>query len=1000
MVTLHSVNMSSSEYEPDMDTTASSYGSAHTLELRSRKVPPKSYNETAPKTDDDEFEVISSSQGSTQEMDSQGTTEPYTLTVEQRLSQMEPALQDRLNQLQDLAVESNALMQQLQPTLQQIAQNAGLANTAITQDQFNDLINSQTSQSMIANAIARGIGAAASSAIVNAIFSSLRLPFQTASDTMSSVSSGVASINDATSAVNNVVNTVQQVRNELGETAKDAAQAVGAVKHAITKMQDSAKLSRSQAVLSDVAAPQHDGTTPKKLKHRLTEVVFGDNSVTMIGVAEQPAILSSDRTVNKTPELWQQALKKYHLMQNLFAINGQGQWMLSSNNAWYDGAGEQVHAALFEYHVLHSHANHAAAHHIIDPVVTAAPSVRVNQLAEMAIADYMTAGNINDRTVQNTLNGFLHPANISVLRDIAFKLGEPIYFYDNTMIYAKLLHYTLLRQIMAHQQVVPIANAWVAQVDFVNLDDANLNWQAVTATIERGDIVLVDGYDWVANEPGALQLIQLLSTSAHPLGLPQAGVAPISRTTTWPQVHVTVLIHGAAPALPAAALIDHSIVLNFAKKLASSRNEQDQLLKGLYCAMEMVSTRLMHFAEDAGDKHPLSPFFGPANYTLPKPRDFNFMARFLNLRPQAPSTAVMSEIDAYSTRSNEEVCSTVALYAASIQAAATTYFAGANVTTQQLLNRATNANNAIDPNLRKMFAAWDQPINQPSIAETDADAAGRVMIRNLAMKMFGISFYSSLWWGTPMMFAPNVLGAAAAAQTYHGIAAGLPPRFSTLFGLTTYVEEYPYEWGCSERGAHFDITNEVVRLGPVAQRGWRAVLGDHRYNRAILENRPFILNMYGWQVLQCLTNRAQLNAQPDGLMAMSHQWQQGIPPDQWNLAEGQAFQLPAWNMQANCYEPCTFLSFDWANSALYAPRLHLAQQWWQPYSRHDGKRATCGFDALDRDMGATSEPQVDMMDMSFLHGMSAVNLNPRSVLAPNANAATGGGHDSAAAPLN
>lgn len=964
--------MSSSEYVPSSVASNASFGSAHSYELRGRNVPTTT---TAHTPEGRHYEVVSST--------SQGTTGEIGGSDSSPASPSDGSFS--LLSDNDNTHREAILLRAIIPDIKQAVLEANAQGNTITPQQLEELISSTQTQSIIANAVARGLGAAASSAIVNAIFSSLKAPFQTASSVASTINEGASALNNATEAVHNVAQAVQDVQTQVkgaSSTLESLMQDNNAVSASI---KSALRKPITTAVLSDVSAPpQHTETAASKLRaKRLHQVVFGDNSVTMINVAEKQALLDSSRDLKSSPTLWQDVVKRHHQLIDLFTINAQGQWLLSSNNAWYDGAGEQVVANQFDYHVMHSHANHAPANNIQDPVVVAAPSVRVKQLAEMAIADYMTAGNINDRTVQNTLNGFLHPANIAVLRDVAFKLGEPVFFYDNTMMYAKLLHYALLRQIMAHTNVVPVANAWAPNVHFVNLDDQALAWGALATPIQRGDIVLIDGYDWTAADPEALQLVQLLSTNAHPLGLPADAVAPISRTTVWPQIEVSVLTHGAAPALPAAALIDASSVINFARKLAAARSEQDQLLRGLYCAVEMIGSRLMLFQPNPEQKRVLSPFFGLANYSLPRPRDFNFLARFLNLRPAAPPSTATTEIDAYATRSDHEVCMAIALYHAAIQAAATTYYAGANISLQLLISRATNANDQLDPNLRSILNMLDQPAALPSIATAESDAAGRVIIRNLAMKMFGLNIYSSLWWNTVMLFQPNSLTPAQAAVTFHALDLARPPRYSTLYGLTTYVTEYPYEWGCSERGAHFDITKEVVRTGPAAARGWRSVLGDHKYDQSLTQNSPFLLQMYGWQVLQCMCNRTLPAAQPPGITTMTNTWQQGVLPSQWTVVPAANQVLPVFNVDAHAFEPCSFMSYNWEDHIIYAPHLQLAMVWWQSLSRHDGARPTCGFDALDRDLGAQPAAQPDMMDLSFLMGMS-LNAPPKQ------NALSGG----------
>lgn len=379
-------------------------------------------------------------------------------------------------------------------------------------------------------------------------------------------------------------------------------------------------------------------------------------------------------------------------------------------------------------------------------------------------------------------------------------------------------------------------------------------------------------------------------------------------------------------------------------------------------------------------KHTMSVFMGQTQHALLMPRDYNYLARFLSLRPPPPPSHIADELEAFSGRNNLETVTTMAIYAAAMQSMATTFLAGLNLTAQQLRDYAVTPAAFNNPALLNIIDVLTTPIQAPSIANTKCDAAFHVKVRRLASSSYNISIFDNLWWGGNAFLQRTSMTQEAASTIYHDMLLQHAPRLGTMFALTSLIKEYPYEWGASARGAHFNIMNEVVRRGPAADRGWRSVLGDQTYDKIVTTNSPFMLKMYGWQVMQCLLNRAQRAAEPPNVMLMTHVWQNGLALTPWTLSQPIAGIGPTYNVQAMCYEPCTFVSYLWSTETVVAPQLSIADDWWLPYSYHDGTRATCGFDCLSAEPGYTPNPIEGLMDLSFLRmdapGTSANITNP------------------------
>lgn len=873
---------------------------------------------------------------------------------------------------QDLDAVS-AAVSQMQPQIDLVVEQTSMHgyDPAVLSDQVDRMLHSTATQSIIANAISRGVGATISSAIVTAIYKSFMLPFDAASSVATTINEGASAVRNATKAVDDVAETVSKVRNEIKGSVADLSSGLGVLRENVSNVSGTLREMRNRpapAALTDVIAPppDHADHQAQLRRRRLRETIFGDNSVTFVDAADAPLYSTQLPSTPDNPNFWQCSVRNAHSWADSFVTNATHDWIIQSENAWYDGAGEQQHQHMFQLTALAGTINLAVAHHLTPPRVKAAPSIRVSQLAEVAIADYKLGGQINDRTVQNTLNGMLHVANMAALRDVAFKLGEPVFFYDNTMLYAKLMHYVLLRRAFDWAGTLPQPTPWHSDVHYVNLDADELGWHQLADPIDKGDVVLVDQFDWHNNGVVDIQLLHILSSDTPRMTLDAGAHGPIARECIWPQIPITVLMHGQAPAMPAVAVLDAATVLNFARQLASSRNEHDQLLKGLQCAVEILGCNVQQMQENVVEKYTLSPFHGVSDFHLPRPRDYNYLARFLNLRPPPAAQYVHDELDAFATRSNVETVTAMALYTAALQAMTTTYLAGLNITTGQIIARSTAPPQPMNRNLLNILDALDTPTSTATIASCDSDAKLHVAVRRAACHYFEFNIHHSLWWQQHAMLRPRGHDDASLQATFHNFNANTAPRRGTMFALTSFVRTYPYEWGCSTRGAHFDISKEVLRQGPVAARGWISVLGDVKYNAALTSLAPFQLHMYGWQVMQCLCNRAWQAVQPAGLGLMTHAWQPSLVPSAWNQVAMVAAHNPLWNDNAHCYEPCTFKSFNWDNDVMFAPRLQLAQAWWHPFSRHDGARPTAGFDALGRDPGAIGPAEEGVMDFSFL----------------------------------
>lgn len=282
--------------------------------------------------------------------------------------------------------------------------------------------------------------------IVGYIFKAIKAPFEVGSDVVSTVDSAADAIDHIASASNNFASAAKEIKQVTADTASQVTEAVKTINSALTKSEGAKERQHDTlhaAILSSAPLPDLGLVADYKKKRVGTKLLeshsnnrtvkFGDNSVTMIGVQDRRAYAHNVPDHNATPNMWQRGVQMTHTWAETFATNANHDCILQSQLAWYTGVGEQRNVIVAPSTITHGVLNPVEAQHVQFPTVTYTTSIRLAEVAETATAELKTANQINDRTVANVLNGMLHPANANILRDVAFKLGEPIFFYDNVM---------------------------------------------------------------------------------------------------------------------------------------------------------------------------------------------------------------------------------------------------------------------------------------------------------------------------------------------------------------------------------------------------------------------------------------------------------------------------------------------------------------------------------------------------------------------------------------
>lgn len=128
--------------------------------------------------------------------------------------------------------------------------------------------------------------------------------------------------------------------------------------------------------------------------------------------------------------------------------------------------------------------------------------------------------------------------------------------------------------------------------------------------------------------------------------------------------------------------------------------------------------------------------------------------------------------------------------------------------------------------------------------------------------------------------------------------------------------------------------------GHVTTRSWQLAAGK----------RPFILEMYAWQVMQCMLNRAYNDVAPD-LRFYSFPHIPGAIQDVVNAPVAMANMLPVWNAAGRFFEPATFRSYSWSDDLIVIPTMANNARWWFLYDGPLAMQPHAGITNIDHNVG-------------------------------------------------
>lgn len=868
----------------------------------------------------------------------------------------------------------------------------------IIRHEFQTVLQSTSTKSMIANSVSSGLGSFGSGVLVKSFFESLKLPITAAVDLteiISNVSSAAQSISSAAESVTNAAQSVQQTIKDI----PDPRPAIAALSTAI-----SSNASRPQRLPEDVIirVPSDRSNAivdPMLRKKRKVNAdgrligSFGDHTVTVVGVTNT-TLAQTPRTTNTS---WSGSWFEEYLAN---AVHYDAHF---SNVNGVLGVAAEIGRINEQGRVRQFFPQVTVAYHTMQnavmpayPTVGWADTVIMSHYETAVLSRMRTDQNVNERTVVSTYNGYLHPADPTFLKNIAFKIDSDMNIYDNTGLYTKMMYWLHVREHFRLMGLEPAAQPAVnVDIHWVNLALAEIAWQTLANDMTDGRFIMIENIDF-QNNNNSWVMLNWLSSTGHRYAVDADGVqGPSSRYFDFPAIPITILAHGAQPNAPAMIDFHESMIIGFVQRLAYARREQDQLIRGMYAAACLASQDFpVQPAAPAAIRRNFN-FMLTAQRTflMARPRDSNWMLRLIDVQPvlSAQNAALVDRL--FSITAQQRLTAATTMVAALTSSFTATY-ASFTVCRASLAlwTGGLQLNSQLEDSLFRQLNALPQA--GPMSSDRDSDGMAFAIAKNAFTILLGVQFPKSLfrrtsWAGNFGAFPSAVPAENLEALQIFGQFPGQathPVRKTTLLGLMAIVREIPAEWGISLPGQTMDLRQEIIRHGPAATLGWYSNMGDATYMQRINSSSPYMYIPYAFQVVQAFAQYENLDAaHPLAITPVACNWAPGLRGSTWQAPAAIAEFAPdavAGAPNLFMYEPCSAISFSWPNSQVCSIALlfegqlqnqRLRQHINTPltsrmgistYDNHDQYRdwdtLNSGFEAIpafeDAAFGSTSAP--------------------------------------------
>lgn len=377
-------------------------------------------------------------------------------------------------------------------------------------------------ESLIANAVAKGLGSMAGSTIVGLIFQGILAPFKEAHEV-----SGI--IDDAAGAVSNVVAAI----DKAADVAQKSADTYKQIADTTTGLVDTIKSSNSElanqvkaqggAAYHLTAADFVDNHEPKwsqpsnKKKGLHSQTVLGDHSIHMPGVMDTRSnYIDFSSNIVFGADWYTHMYKSSTAWGHQVDTDDDGQFYLRNEISTFDETRRARPPVTLTGTVIHCMHNINAVQ-LADMVsFNMREGKPVCDIKEEVFAALLTSGMPNERTISNIIGGKLVPLPPQVIRDACMGTNLSVQVWDNSFMYCKMV---AIAMVLDHVSLLPDGDITMepfnVDVNIVNLSGAGVTADDLLNPIYAGRICFVERSDW-NNTAANLQLLYWLSSASYP----------------------------------------------------------------------------------------------------------------------------------------------------------------------------------------------------------------------------------------------------------------------------------------------------------------------------------------------------------------------------------------------------------------------------------------------------------------------------------------------------
>lgn len=552
------------------------------------------------------------------------------------------------------------------------------------------------------------------------------------------------------------------------------------------------------------------------------------------------------------------------------------------------------------------------------------PAQEISTFSDADINHWITGGVANEKAVSNAIAGELRMANRVALSALTTCAMRGYRVFDNYLLYGKLIYWALVHDEFTFAGQAP------AVVDFVvgdpvpaavNLDDANLDPTTLPGLITQNSMILVEGRDFSAGTPSDLQILHWITAPGCRIngtaaaGAVPAAASPHSCYLQWPAIPLAVLTHGAAPNWPAAALVSARALIDFALRLANTRQEWKSLERGIYLAFDLIGLHMI--GHGAAQFTALRSDLSPVHPRVPGCADYNFMFRLTNLFPTERDPGARLEAQAFAGLTSSDRVRLITLYTAVKSSATTTLMYDLNMTCTDLAHWGDGG--AVSNIFHAIMLGGLNTVSPANITGEPSMIGGpRKAFRLWLCCGVESDLLPQNTWGGPAG------GQWGYANVYNHMLQTAAPRHHSPLLIHNWIKILPVEWGLVAPKPKVNIESDLIYSGLAANRGWYASKGASSYCAAIHGRTPFRAQIYGAQIPNVLTQSIRLAEGDIGVFSFqSAQWHalqtvEGTSAQWEAIADELAADHP-YIPGIFSYEPCTFRSFDYATATVRAP---------------------------------------------------------------------------------